>query len=286
MNESKANINWYPGHMAKTKKQIIEDLKLIDIIIEILDARAPKSSQNPDVREYSKNKKKIVILNKSDLADDNITEKWLDYYKKNNTPCIKVESNTGKGMKEVINQIRLAYKEIEEKYIQKGRVGRSAKVMILGIPNVGKSTFINSLAKRNVAKVGNKPGVTKSKQWIKIENQIELLDTPGMLWPKLDDECVAEHLAYLNTIGENAIDNEEISYNLLKYLVENYKEKIEKRYDILIENDEETLDIRDKIATKKGAILSRGRINSQKVSDMILNDFREGKLGKISIEKP
>ena len=272
--------------MAKTKKQIIEDLKLIDIIIEILDARAPKSSQNPDVREYSKNKKKIVILNKSDLADDNITEKWLEYYKKNNTPCIKVESNTGKGMKEVINQIRLDYKEIEKKYIQKGRVGRSAKVMILGIPNVGKSTFINSLAKRSVAKVGNKPGVTKNKQWIKIENQIELLDTPGMLWPKLDDECVAEHLAYLNTIGENAIDSEEISYNLLKYLVENYKEKVEKRYDILIENDEEILEIRDKIATKKGAILSGGRINSQKVSNMILNDFREGKIGKISIEKP
>ena len=284
--EIKMNINWYPGHMAKTKKQIIEDLKLIDIIIEILDARIPRSSQNPDVKEYSKNKKKIVVLNKADLADDNITAKWIEYYRKNNINCIKVESNTGKGIKEVINQIKLEYKEIEEKYIQKGRVGRSARVMVLGIPNVGKSTFINSLSKRNVAKVGNKPGVTKSKQWIKIENQIELLDTPGMLWPNLDNECVAMHLAYINTIGENAIDNEEISYNLLKYLVENYKEKVEKRYDIVINNNEEIIDIRNKIAIKKGAILSGGKVNDQKVSDMILNDFRNGKFGKITIEKP
>ena len=284
--QNQTNKNWYPGHMAKTKKQIIEDLKLIDIIIEILDARAPESSQNPDVKEYSKNKKKIVVLNKADLADDIVTTKWIEYYKKNNIVCVKVESNTGKGMKEVINQIKLSYREIEEKYIQKGRVGRSARVMILGIPNVGKSTFINSLAKRSVAKVGNKPGVTKSKQWIKVDNKIELLDTPGMLWPKLDDKCVAEHLAYLNTIGENAIDNEEISYNLLKYLVENYKEEVEKRYEIKIEENEEIIEIRDKIALKKGAILSGGKINEQKVSDMILNDFRTGKLGRISLEYP
>ena len=284
--QNSTNINWYPGHMAKTKKQIIEDLKLIDIIIEILDARAPRSSQNPDVKEYSKNKKKIVVLNKADLADDNVTSEWIEYYKKNNINCVRVEANSGKGLKEVINQIKIAYKEVEEKYIQKGRIGRSARVMILGIPNVGKSTFINSLAKRSVAKVGNRPGVTKNKQWIKVENQIELLDTPGMLWPKLDDDCVAEHLAYLNTIGENAIDNEEIAYNLLKYLIENYKENVEKRYDILIDDNEEIIDIRDKIAIKKGAILSGGRINYQKISDMILNDFRDGKLGKITIEKP
>ena len=283
---SKISVAWYPGHMAKTKKQIIEDLKLIDIIIEILDARAPESSQNPDVKEYSKNKKKIVVLNKADLADDVFTTKWIEYYKKNNIVCIKVESNTGKGMKEVINQIKLAYQDIEEKYIQKGRVGRSARVMILGIPNVGKSTFINCLAKRSVAKVGNKPGVTKNKQWIKVDNKIELLDTPGMLWPKLGDKCVAEHLAYLNTIGEHAIDNEEISYNLLKYLVENYKEEVENRYEIKIEENEEIIDIRDKIALKKGAILSGGKINEQKISDMILNDFRTGKLGRISLESP
>ncbi len=274
------------GHMAKTKKQIIEDLKLIDIIVEVLDARTPKSSQNPDVREYCKNKKKIIILNKSDLADENITTKWIEYYKKNNIPCIKVEANTGKGLKDVIKQIKIEGKEIKEKYLKSGRTGRSIKVMVLGIPNVGKSTIINNLAKRNVAEVGNKPGITKTKQWIKIDKEIELMDTPGMLWPRLNDESIAEHLAFVNTIGENAIDNEQISYDLLKYLVENYKEKIEKRYDIKIENGEEIIDIRDRIALKKGAILSGGRINEQKISDMILTDFRTGKIGRISIEKP
>ncbi len=274
------------GHMAKTKKQIIEDLKLIDIIVEILDARAPKSTENPDVREYCKNKKKVVVLNKSDLADENISNNWIKYYNNRNISCIKVESNTGKGIKEFISLIKEEYKEIEEKYIQKGRTGRPAKVMILGIPNVGKSTFINSLAKRNVAKAGNKPGVTKEKQWIKIDEKIELMDTPGMLWPRLNDSNVAMNLAFLNSIGENAVDNEEISYNLLKYLVENYKEKVELRYDIKIEENEEIIDIRDKIARKKGAILSGGRINEQKISDMILADFRTGKLGRISLEKP
>ena len=272
--------------MAKTKKQILEDLKLIDIIIEILDARAPKSSQNPDVREYCKNKKKIIVLNKSDLADENISNKWIEYYKKQNTACIKVESNSGKGIKEVINQIKIENKEIEEKYIQKGRIGRNARVMVVGIPNVGKSTFINSLAKRNVAKVGNRHGVTKDKQWIKIDEKIDLMDTPGMLWPRLENNEVGMHLAFLNTIGENAIDNEEVAYELLKYLVENYKEKVEARYDIKIGDGEEIIDIRDRIALKKGAILSGGRINEQKVSDMILTDFRTGKIGGISIEKP
>lgn len=297
MDESRTNINWYPGHMAKTKKQILEDLKLIDVIIEVLDARAPKASENPDVKNYCKNKKRIVVLNKSDLADENISNQWIEYYKKNNIACLKVESNTGKGIKEVVNQIKLEYKDIENKYIEKGRTGKSTRVMVLGVPNVGKSTFINKLAKRSVAKVGNKPGVTKGKQWIKIEENIELMDTPGMLWPKLDDDVLAMHLAYLNTIGQNAIDNEEIAYSLLKYLIDNYKDKIEKRYDIIIDenidvedNDydqsDKILSVRDKIARKKGAILSGGRINEQKVSDMILMDFQSGKLGRISIEKP
>ncbi len=293
------------GHMKKTKEQILENLKLIDIIIEVLDARAPLSSQNPDVKEYCKNKKKIVVLNKSDLADENISNNWIAYYKQREIPCIKVESNNGKGIKEVIAQIKEAYKELENKYIQKGRTGRPVRVMVVGIPNVGKSTFINVLAKRNVAKVGNKPGVTKDKQWIKIDDNIELMDTPGMLWPRLNDSAVAMHLAFLNTIGENAIDNEEVAYNLLKLLVENYKEKVELRYDIDIDNIKESINneevdddiennyenqdlilrIRDTIARKKGAILSGGRINEQKISDMILNDFRNGKLGKITLEK-
>lgn len=296
-----AQINWYPGHMAKTKKQILEDLKLIDIVVEVLDARVPVSSRNPDVREYCKNKKKIVILNKADLADDNTTKMWVEYYKKMGVPAIKVEANTGKGLSEVVSTIKEEGKEIVEKYVQKGRIGRSIKVMILGIPNVGKSTLINSLAKRQVAKVENRPGVTVTKQWIKVDNEIELMDTPGMLWPKLNDEGVAIHLGFINTIGSHAIDNEELAYFLLKYLCENYKTRVEQRYDIKIDDnvciDEIIYDdegnelngiiaVRDEIARKRGAIVSGGKIDERKVSDIIINDFQTGKFGKISIEKP
>ena len=298
MNENKTNINWFPGHMAKTKKQIVEDLKLIDIVIEILDARIPLSSQNPDVQVYTRNKKKITILNKADLADENITKEWIKHFSKDGNVAIAVQANTGKGMDKVVPAIKELYSDTLAKFEEKGRVGRSAKVMILGIPNVGKSTFINKLAKRNVARAANKPGVTQTKQWIKIDENIDLMDTPGMLWPKLGDEVVGEHLAYIKSIGDKAFDNEVLAYSLLNYLIANYKKNVENRYDINIDEiikdnqdlidqgEEETLIIRDSIARKKGAIMSGGRINEQKVSDMILIDFQSGKIGKISIEKP
>lgn len=282
------------GHMAKTKKQILEDLKLIDIIVEILDARLPVSSQNPDVREYSKNKKRIVVLNKADLADEVETKKWIEYYNQRSIPAVALNASTGKGINDVIEKIKDEYKDIEKKYIKKGRIGRTIKVMVLGIPNVGKSTFINRLANRSAAKVGNRPGVTTQKQWIRVNDEIELLDTPGMLWPRLDDEGVSMHLAFANSIGQNALDTEEVAFYLLKYLVLNYKNRVEKRYDVIIDLDlnadeldlnQQLVEIRDNIALKKGAILSGGRINVQKVSDMIINDFREGKLGRITIEK-
>lgn len=288
--ENSTNINWYPGHMAKTKKQIIEDLKLIDIIVEVLDARIPKASQNPDILEYAKDKKRIVILNKSDLADENITKSWIKYYNEKNIRVVETEANNGTNVNKIISAINEESAEIEKNYREKGRVGHTIKVMILGIPNVGKSTIINSLAKRNIAKVENKPGVTKKKQWIKIGNNIELMDTPGMLWPKFDNEEIALHLAFTNSIGQSAIDKEEIAYELLKYLLSNYRENIEKRYGTKIENKEfdpaEVIEIRDEIAKNKGCILSGGRINEQKISDMILNDFQTGKLGKISLEIP
>lgn len=282
---SKMAISWYPGHMAKTKKQIIEDLKLIDIVIEILDARIPLASVNPDIEECIKGKDKIVILNKADLADESVTKKWIEEYKKQGIIAIEVEANTGKGINKVIEEIKKQYTVIKEKYIKKGRIGKSARIMILGIPNVGKSTFINTLAKRNTAKVGNKPGVTKQKQWIKITQDIELMDTPGMLWPRLDDKGLALDLAFVGTISSNAIDNEELAYNLLEYLVINYPDKIKERYKVELEG-KETIDIMEEIARKRGAILSGGEINMQKVSDIILNEFQNGKLGRITIEIP
>ena len=285
MNENKININWYPGHMAKTKKQIIEDLKLIDIVVEILDARMPLASVNPDIQNYIKDKKKIIILNKADLADENITNEWIKYYKSKGINAIAIEANNGKGIPKVIDCIKSEYKSIQEKYIKKGRIGKAIRIMVLGIPNVGKSTFINKLAKRNTAKVGNKPGVTKQKQWIKIDNNIELMDTPGMLWPRLDDQELAMHLAFVGTIGENSIDNEEIAYYLIEYLKNTYPNKLKERYNVE-PAEKETMDIINEIAKKRGAIISGGNINMQKVSDIILNEFRSGKLGRITIELP
>ena len=284
MNES-ININWYPGHMAKTKKQLIEDLKLIDIVVEVIDARIPEASINPDIQEYIKEKTKIIVLNKADLADENITQKWIQMYKAQGINAISVESNSGKNMQAVVNKIKEEYQKIKEKYIQKGRIGKAIRVMVIGIPNVGKSTFINSLAKRSTAKVGNKPGVTKQKQWIKIDNNIEIMDTPGMLWPRLDNKEYAMHLAFCGTIGESAIDNEEIAYYLLEYLLNNYPQTIEERYNIDTKN-KETMEILEEIARKRGAIISGGNINMQKISDIILNEFRSGKLGRITIEIP
>ena len=277
------SINWYPGHMAKTKKQIIEDLKLIDIVVEVVDARIPLASINPDIQEYIKDKTKIVVLNKADLADENETKNWVKKYNSQGITAVEVEASNGKNIQAVINKIKEEYEKIKEKYIQKGRIGKAIRVVVIGIPNVGKSTFINSLAKRNTAKVGNKPGVTKQKQWIKIDNNIEIMDTPGMLWPRLDNQEYAMHLAFCGTIGENSIDNEEIAYYLLEYLIKNYPNRIEERYNIKIEN-KETMEILEEIARKRGAIVSGGNINMQKVSDIILNEFRSGKLGRITIE--
>ena len=306
--------------MKKTKEQIIADLKLIDIVIEILDARVPLASQNPDIEDVIKNKKKIIVLNKADLADVSSTNKWIDFYAKEGIKAVAVESNTSKGIKDVIEAIKEEYSDIKEKYAQKGRIGKAIRVMVVGIPNVGKSTFINSIAKRNTAKVGNKPGVTKQKQWIKVTNDIELMDTPGMLWPKFENNEIAMHLAFVGTIGDNAIDKEEIAYYLLKYLIKNYPQKLIERFnvevyktnddkeeivnddnkeiDVPISNNgksssnidkkepKETEEVLEEIARKRGALLPGGNINMQKISDIILNEFQSGKLGRITIELP
>ena len=286
MEENKTNINWYPGHMAKTKKDLIESLKLIDIVIEILDARIPKSSKNPELEQYTKTKKKIIVLNKSDLADENVTKRWIEYYQSKDIVAIPVEANTGKGMKNIIAEIKKEAKEIIDKQTARGRSGYTTKVMIAGIPNVGKSTFINTLIGRKVVNAENRPGVTQKVQWTRVTDGVELLDTPGMLWPKLQDQEVATHLSFINSVGQNAVDNEVLAYSLLKFLVDNYKARVEKRYNVSIQDGEEKdyYEIRNEIAKNTGCLISGGNINEQKVSDILLRDFRSGKLGKITIE--
>jgi ribosome biogenesis GTPase A len=279
-------IQWYPGHMAKTKKDLIESLKLIDIVIEILDARIPKSSKNPELEQYTKTKKKIIVLNKSDLADENVTKRWVEYYQSKDIVAIPVEANTGKGMKNIIAEIKKEAKEIIDKQTARGRSGYTTKVMIAGIPNVGKSTFINTLIGRKVVNAENRPGVTQKVQWTRVTDGVELLDTPGMLWPKLQDQEVATHLSFINSVGQNAVDNEVLAYSLLKFLVDNYKARVEKRYNVSIQDGEEKdyYEIRNEIAKNTGCLISGGNINEQKVSDILLRDFRTGKLGKITIE--
>ena len=292
----KISISWYPGHMAKTKKQIQEDLKLIDVVIEILDARIPLSSQNPDIAQWTKNKKKIIILNKSDLADEKQNEKWVEYYKKQGIVAILTDSNSGKGVLETIRQIEKTMQEDKETFSNKGRIGRSIRVMIVGIPNVGKSSFINRITKKSSTAVGNRPGVTRQKQWVRVKENIELLDTPGILWPKLEPQEVAFHLAFTGTIKDDNLEKTEIAYFLLKYLLENKRESIINRYGISSEiieeklsneeqmENENILEILYEIGKKRGAIVSGGRVDEEKVSNILLDDFRTGKLGKITLE--
>lgn len=291
------NINWYPGHMAKTKRQILEDLKLIDVIVEVLDARIPISSQNPDIKEYSKNKKRVVVLNKSDLADETETNKWIKYFKEKEIPAISVDCNSGKGVNEVIRTIKEVAKENQEKFSSKGRVGKSIRIMILGIPNVGKSTFINKITNRKAAQVGNKPGVTRQKQWVKVDNEIELMDTPGILWPKFESQTVGMNLAFTGTIKDDILEKTEIAFELLKFLLNQYRANVVERYKLETSEIEEILsnensyendnylEILNAIAKKRGAILSGGRIDYEKISGILLDEFRSGKLGRITIER-
>ena len=290
-------IQWYPGHMAKTRRQIEEDLKLVDIVIELLDSRIPVSSRNPEIAKITKNKDKIIVLNKSDLADSAQNELWIKYFKENGQVAIAADCNSGKGINEILRAIEKIKKEDQEKYAEKGRVGRKIRAMVLGIPNVGKSSFINRVSKNNNLKVGNKPGVTKSKQWIRINEKIELLDTPGVLWPKFENEQVALNLSFTGTIKDDILPITEVAYQLLKFLLENYRQNVIQRYKLTEEYIEQILskpepenfniyEIMQEIGRKRGQIMSGGEVDDEKTSKIIIEDYRSGKLGKITLEKP
>ncbi len=293
---NKAAFNWYPGHMAKTRRQIIEDLKLIDVVVEIIDARIPISSMNPDIEEYVKKKSRLIVLNKYDLANEKQNKLWINKFKEQGLEAVLVNSNSGDGINSAIRKIEEIYEKSQAIYENRGRVGKSIRVMVIGIPNVGKSSFINRISKKSSATVGNRPGVTRQKQWIRINNNIELLDTPGVLWPRFQSNEVALNLAYTGTIKDEILETIEVGFSLLKLLIRNYRENLEERYkldketidDILnsdIEENEKALEILHLIGKKRGAIISGGNIDEEKTAKIILDDFRNGKIGKITIER-
>ena len=293
----KASINWYPGHMAKTRRQIEQDIKIVDIVIELLDSRIPISSRNPDIVNITTKKKRIIVLNKCDLSDENKNNQWVAYFKNKGIPAVLTDSNSGKGIDNCIKEIEKIMEEQLNIQAQKGRIGRKIRAMVLGIPNVGKSSFINRISKRTTAGVGNKPGVTKQKQWIRINDKIELLDTPGVLWPKFESEEVGLNLAFTGTIKEEILPKVEIAYQLVKYLLENYRNNIVERYGISKEYIENKLnqeqpenvniyEIMLEIGRKRGCIISGGNIDEEKTARIILDEFKNGKIGKITLETP
>lgn len=278
-------INWFPGHMKKTQREIKENLKLVDAVIEIRDARIPRSSANPDIDKLLQNKPRLILLNKSDLTEKKITNEWIKYLTKENVKVLEVNCLKGEGLKNIKPLLMELLKEKHDRLKAKGIVKIVTRVMVVGIPNCGKSTFINKLAKNNIAKTGDRPGVTKSKQWIKTSLDIELLDTPGVLWPKFEDEEVALNLAFTGAIKDEVMDIEELAYKLVQRLQKYYPENLKERYKIeeIFEDPLETLNA---IARKRGCLVRGGEIDYNRISVILLDEFRGGKIGKITLERP
>lgn len=279
------HINWYPGHMKKTKEQIIENLKLVDVVIEVVDARAPYSTSNPDIDDIVKSLPKVVVLNKEDLSDAVSINKWINYYKGKGHEAVAVNCLTGKGLKDLLKSLSIKSEALYTKLLSKGRRKRALRVMIVGIPNVGKSSIINRIAGRKSAQTGDKPGVTKGKQWVKLKGDFELLDTPGVLWPKIEDQEVALKLAFIGSIKDHIMEIEEIAIELIKYLWEKNPKLFIDRFKL--EDDVKTSqELIAKIAQKRGYILPGNEIDYHRLSSSIMLEFRSGNLGKVSLEDP
>lgn len=279
-----ANYQWYPGHMTKAKRMMQEDIKFNDIVIELIDARIPMSSRNPDIDDLAKNKYRLILLNKSDLADERVTAEWVEFFEKQGIKVIKLDSRQRSGMKSVNNAILEVCKEKIERDRKRGILNRPVRAMIVGIPNVGKSTFINSFAGKACAKTGNKPGVTKGKQWIRLNKTVELLDTPGILWPKFDNEKIANDLAFIGSINDQILNLTELSLKFIESVRKSYAGIFTSRYDI--EETDDGVTMLGDIAIARGCLKKGGEPDYDKAAALIFDDFRSGKLGKISIERP
>ena len=278
-------LQWYPGHMAKTRRLIEENLKLIDVVAEITDARVPFSSRNPYFDDMLGKKPRLIVLNKSDLADKEITKKWVGYFAGENMGVIPISCTTGAGVSDIMPKARGLIREKIERDRKKG-LNRTVKVMMVGIPNVGKSTLINRLFGKSSAKTGDRPGVTKGKQWLRLKNEIELLDTPGILPPKFEDQNVAMRLAYTGAIKDEIMNIELLSYSLLEYLRDNYAGALEARYKISDFADKEGYEILELIGRKRGCVISGGEIDTERAANLVIDEFRSCRIGHISLESP
>ncbi|MBQ1680888.1 MAG: ribosome biogenesis GTPase YlqF [Agathobacter sp.] len=282
MNETKTNFNWYPGHMTKAKRQMQEDIKLIDLVVELVDARLPQSSRNPDIDELGKNKFRLILMNKNDLADPKATEGWTRYFEEKGYAVVCLDARSKNYMNQIHNVIMDVCKEKIERDRKRGIKNRPVRAMVVGIPNVGKSTFINSFAGKAVAKTGNKPGVTKGKQWIRLNKNVELLDTPGILWPKFEDQTVGLRLALVGSINDDILNIDELAMELIRYLKANYPGALAARYDI--EEEKEDAQVLLAIAKQRNCIKNGGELDYAKAAILVLDEFRSGKLGRISLE--
>lgn len=276
-------IQWYPGHMTKAKRMMQENIKLIDLIIELLDARVPLSSRNPDIDELGKNKARLILLNKADLAEDKQNDAWMEYFKKKGFAVVKVNSKKGGGIKSIQGVIQEACKEKIERDRKRGILNRPVRAMVVGIPNVGKSTFINSLAGKACAKTGNKPGVTKGKQWIRLNKNVELLDTPGILWPKFEDQTVGLHLAFIGSIKDEILNTEELAAELIRLLEPYYPGILQEKYGI--EETEDPYKCLAQIAESRHCLLRGNELDTEKAAILLMDDFRNGRLGRLTLER-
>lgn len=282
------SIQWFPGHMAKTRRVMKESLGLVDIVVELRDARIPKSSRNPEIEKIVGDKPRLVVFNKADIADPAVTKMWQDYYKNHGVRTLALDCHSGKGLKELVPAVRETLADLLAKRRARGMESRPIRMMIVGVPNVGKSSLINRLAGGKKVKVEDRPGVTRGKQWVRLENGIELLDMPGVLWPKFDDKQVGERLAYTGAIKDDVYDLEWVAMRFLALLRERYPQLLEERFKVTAEEsaDLEPYDLLELVGRKRGMMMSGGVVNTERAAITVLDEFRSGKIGRISLERP
>lgn len=286
VNYEKMNIQWFPGHMTKAQRMIEDSIKQVDAVCEILDARIPNSSRNPDIDRLAAGKPRLIILNRTDLADPKITAQWREFFEAQGIKILETDAKSGRGVSGFAPALRELLKDKLADYAAKGQVNRPMRVMILGIPNVGKSTFINKIAKRKAAIAGDKPGVTRGKQWINIDKGLDLLDTPGILWPKFDSQEVGEMLAITNAIKADVLDKETLAANFMLRLREMYPEALTARYKLEPDPEANGFELLEQAAKKRGFLISRGEYDIERMANTLLGEYHDGKLGRISLEKP